>query len=109
MYAGDWSLRPVPKIVTITPYATRTMRNQIRLFVSALFASFALLPVPAFAGQCQTDIAKIDQALNKTKLDADQKQEVMDLREQAVQLCGAGNEQQGLDVTAQAKQILNID
>lgn len=75
----------------------------------ALALALALLPMPAFAGQCQTDIAKIDQALSKTKLDADQKQEVMDLREQAVQLCGAGNEQQGLDVTAQAKQILSID
>lgn len=81
----------------------------MRLFVPVLFAALALLTLPAFAGQCQTDIAKIDQALSKTKLDADQKQEVVDLREQAVQLCGAGNEQQGLDVTAQAKQILSID
>ena len=82
----------------------------MRLLAPALTAAvFFLLPLPAFAGQCQTDIAKIDQALDKTKLDSDKKQEVMDLREQAVQLCGAGNEQQGLDVTAQAKQILNID
>jgi hypothetical protein len=83
--------------------------KHMRFLAPALAATLVLLPVPAFAGQCQTDIAKIDQALAKAKLDADQKQEVMDLREQAVQLCGAGNEQQGLDVTAQAKQILNID
>ena len=63
----------------------------------------------AFAGQCQDDIAKIDAALTSVKLDADQKTQVNDLREQAVQLCGAGNEQEGLDVTAQAKQILNIE
>ena len=81
----------------------------MRLFVPILTAAIFLLPLPAFADQCQTDIAKIDQALGKSKLQQDQKQEVMDLREQAVQLCGAGNEQQGLDVTAQAKQILSID
>ena len=81
----------------------------MRLFTPILTAALFLSALPAFAGQCQTDIAKIDQALAKTKLQADQKQEVMDLREQAVQLCGAGNEQQGLDVTAQAKQILEID
>jgi hypothetical protein len=81
----------------------------MRLVAPALIAALTLLPIPAFAGQCQTDIAKIDQALAKAKLDKDQKQEVTDLRQQAAQLCGAGNEQQGLDVTAQAKQILSID
>ena len=81
----------------------------MRLFAPALIAALVLLPLSAFADQCQTDVAKIDQALAKTKLEPDQKQEVQDLREQAVQLCGAGNEQQGLDVTAQAKQILGID
>jgi hypothetical protein len=82
----------------------------MRLIAPALIAALVLLPLPALAArQCQNDIAKIDQALAKAKLDADQKQEVMDLREQAVQLCGAGNEQQGLDVTAQAKQILGIE
>ena len=81
----------------------------MRLLTPALIAALVLLPVPALAGQCQVDIGKIDQALSKAKLDKDQKQEVTDLREQAVQLCGAGNEQQGLDVTAQAKQILGID
>jgi hypothetical protein len=71
--------------------------------------TLALMPLPSFAGACQDDIAKIDRALDKSKLAADQKQEVIDLREQAVQLCGAGNESAGLDVTAQAKQILKVD
>jgi hypothetical protein len=71
--------------------------------------TLAFVPLPALAGTCQDDIAKIDKALEKSQLAADQKQEVLDLREQAVQLCGAGNDQQGLDQTAQAKQILNID
>jgi len=75
----------------------------------ALVAALLLAPAPAFAGACQDDIAKIDKALEKSELAADAKQEVIDLREQAVQLCGAGNDQQGLDQTAQAKQILNID
>ena len=67
------------------------------------------LSAPAFAGTCQDDIAKIDAALPTAQLDSDQKTEVSDLRSQAVQLCGAGNEQEGLDVTAQAKAILNIE
>jgi hypothetical protein len=77
----------------------------------AMISAFtlALMPLPAMAGPCLDDIAKIDKALEKSQLAADQKQEVLDLREQAVQLCGAGNDQQGLDQTAQAKQILNID
>ena len=67
------------------------------------------LSEPAFAGTCQDDIAKIDSALAAAQLDSDQKTEVTDLRSQAVQLCGAGNEQEGLDVTVQAKAILNIE
>lgn len=78
-----------------------------RLALAAL--ALALMAPQAFAGACMDDIAKIDKAMEKSKLAADQQQEVLDLREQAVQLCGAGNEQQGLDQTAQAKQILNID
>jgi hypothetical protein len=67
------------------------------------------LAAPVFAGTCQEDIAKIDAALTKAELDADIKTQVMDLREQAVQLCGAGNDQEGLDSTAQAKLLLNIE
>jgi hypothetical protein len=81
-----------------------------------MFKTFSLaaalsmsLALPAFAGQCQDDIAKIDAALVKAELDADVKTEVTDLREQAVQLCGAGNEKEGLDVTAEAKAKLAIE
>ena len=80
------------------------MRFLALLPIAALLAS-----APAYAASCKDDIAKIDKAMDKTKLDADKKQEVLDLREQAVQLCGAGNEQQGLDETAQAKTILGVD
>ena len=80
------------------------MRFLALLPIAALLAS-----APADAASCKDDIAQIDKAMEKTKLDADKKQEVLDLREQAVQLCGAGNEQQGLDETAQAKAILGIE
>ena len=72
-------------------------------------ALLLILTAPAFAGTCQDDIAKIDSALASAQLDSDQKTEVTDLRSQAVQLCGAGNEQEGLDVTAQAKTILGLE
>lgn len=75
----------------------------------AIATMFLLFAAPARAANCQDDIGKIDKAMETSKLDADEKQEVSDLREQAVQLCGAGNESAGMDVTAQAKQILKID
>ena len=34
---------------------------------------------------------------------------MMNMRAQAAQLCSAGNEQEGLDVTAEAKAMLNIE
>ncbi len=76
----------------------------------ALAAAFTVaLALPAFADQCQDDVAKIDVALAKADLDKDVKTEVTDLREQAVQLCGAGNSKEGLDVTAEAKAKLSIE
>ena len=66
------------------------------------------LSTAAFAGQCQDDIEKIDAALASEELDADSRAQLEDMRNQAVQLCGAGNEAEGLDVTAEAKAMLNI-
>ena len=63
----------------------------------------------ASAGQCQDDIAKIDTALATKELAPDERAQLEDMRNQAVQLCGAGNEQEGLDVTAEAKAMLNIE
>ena len=74
-----------------------------------LAAAFALaFTTSALAGQCQDDIAKIDAALASQQLDADSRAQLEDMRNQAVQLCGAGNEAEGLDVTAEAKAMLNI-
>ncbi len=62
----------------------------------------------ALAGQCQDDIEKIDAALAGGDVSPDQRDQLEDMRNQAVQLCGAGNEAEGLDVTAEAKAMLNI-
>jgi hypothetical protein len=66
------------------------------------------LSTAAFAGQCQDDIEKIDAALASQDLSDDVRAQLDDMRNQAVQLCGAGNEAEGLDVTAEAKAMLNI-
>jgi len=72
-------------------------------------AVLAALALPAHADQCQEDIAKIDKALTSMELSADERSQLEDMRNQAVQLCGAGNVQEGLDVTSEAKAMLNID
>jgi Skp family chaperone for outer membrane proteins len=71
-------------------------------------AILSALSTLSHAGQCQDDIAKIDAALASQELTKDQKAQLDDMRNQAVQLCGAGNEAEGLDVTAEAKAMLNI-
>ena len=76
------------------------------MIIAAAFA--AVFSTASFAGQCQDDIAKIDAALASQELSKDQKAQLDDMRNQAVQLCGAGNETEGLDVTAEAKAMLNI-
>ena len=74
-----------------------------------LAAALALaLSTAAFAGKCQDDIEKIDAALATSDVGPDQRAQLEDMRNQAVQLCGAGNEAEGLDVTAEAKAMLNI-
>jgi hypothetical protein len=78
---------------------------------TAMFAAAiaGLLSAPALAGQCQDDIAKIDKALAAKELAPDERAQIEDMRLQAVQLCGAGNEQEGIDVTSEAKAMLNIE
>lgn len=67
------------------------------------------LTVGALADDCQTDVAKLDAALAQESLPADVKQQAEDLRNNAVQLCGAGNTDEGLAVTAEAKSLLQIE
>lgn len=80
----------------------------IRSFAAATLV-FGLLAAPAFADQCQDDVAKIDAAIAKDTLDADVKTQAEDLRNNAVQLCGAGNTDEGLAVTAEAKALLGTE
>ncbi len=68
-----------------------------------------VVSAPAMAGQCQDDVAKIDKALATQELAPDERAQLDDMRNQAVQLCGAGNEQEGVDVTSEAKAMLNIE
>ena len=49
-----------------------------------------------------------DAALAGEDVGPDQRAQLEDMRNQAVQLCGAGNEAEGLDVTAEAKAMLNL-
>lgn len=78
-----------------------------KIATATLFLS--ALSLPAFADQCQDDVAKIDQALQSKELDADVRAQAEDMRNQAVQLCGAGNTEEGLSVTAEAKTLLKIE
>ena len=63
----------------------------------------------ALAGPCQDELAKVDAALASKELPPEQRAQVEDMRNQAVQLCGAGNEQEGIDVLTEAKALLAID
>lgn len=78
-----------------------------RIFATAL--TLAALAAPAYADQCQDDVAKLDTAISTQELDADVKAQAEDLRNNAVQLCGAGNTDEGLQVTAEAKALLQIE
>jgi hypothetical protein len=72
--------------------------------VALLFAAF-----PAYAGQCEDDIAKIEKALADMELSPDERAQIEDMKKQAKDLCEAGHQEEGLDVTAEAKAMLNID
>ncbi|MGH6856008.1 MAG: hypothetical protein ACREDX_06205 [Aestuariivirga sp.] len=75
------------------------------VYAIAILVAFS---APALADQCQDDIALIDGALAAEELGPDERAQLEDMRNQAVQLCGAGNIQEGLDVTGEAKAMLNI-
>jgi hypothetical protein len=81
---------------------------KIRLPLVAIMLAAAFAPV-AVAGPCQDDIAKIEKALESQELDTDKRSQADDMRSQAVQLCDAGNEDEGLAMTAEAKVLLSIE
>lgn len=77
----------------------------------AILLSLALASaLPALADDCQKDIAAVDKALQTNQqITPEQRAQVEDMRNQAVQLCGAGNEQEGVDVISEAKAMLAIE
>jgi hypothetical protein len=77
--------------------------------LSLTLVALAMTASASMAGQCQDDVAKIDALLAANTLDTDQRAQLEDMRNQAVQLCGAGNEEEGLAVTAEAKATFNIE
>lgn len=80
--------------------------------IRTVFATTLILTAlsgAAFADDCQTDVAKLDAALAQDGLAADVKLQAEDLRNNAVQLCGAGNTDEGLAVTAEAKVLLQVE
>jgi hypothetical protein len=82
------------------------------MFMNRLFAAIcglAMLSAPVFAGQCEDDIAKIEAALASMELSGDERAQLEDMKDQAQQLCAEGHETEGLDVTGEAKAMLNID
>jgi len=60
----------------------------------------------AFADECQDNVAKIDSALAGSDIAADVRAQLEDMRSQAVQLCGAGNTEEGTAVTAEALALI---
>ncbi|CAN5557106.1 hypothetical protein BH10PSE7_BH10PSE7_41860 [soil metagenome] len=82
------------------------MTEMARLALAAVLV--AALGVPAYAGQCEDDVRKIQAALAKSDLSSDQRAQIADMAAQAKKLCAAGHQPEGLDVTSEAKAMLNI-
>jgi hypothetical protein len=64
---------------------------------------------PAMADQCADDVALLDKALSNDTLASDVKAQAKDIRNQADQLCKAGNTEEGLAQAAEAKVLLQLD
>ena len=73
----------------------------------ALFCFFVLME-PAFAASCDDGIQEVDQALKTMELSDDERAQITDLEQQAVELCKSGKNDDANDVLAEAKAMLNI-
>lgn len=72
-------------------------------------ATLMILAGTAEAGTCDEAIRKIDAALQSAEIAPDVKAQAQDMRNQAQQLCAAGNEEEGQDVLAEAASLLGIE
>jgi hypothetical protein len=82
--------------------------NGLKTVVTAGIALLALSG-PTFAFQCPADIAAIDQALQTADLSEEQRQRVVELRNEGERLHEAGDHQASVDTLAQAKEVLGIE
>lgn len=80
----------------------------MKLFFIAL-ALLAATSVPAFAKPCDDEVRQVQAAIPAAQISDDERAQVKDMAKQAAQLCAAGNDQESIDVAAEAKAILNID
>jgi len=78
-------------------------------WLTAALCGMVMISAQAHAGQCEDDIAKIEKALASIELSSDERAQLEDMKDQAQQLCAEGHETEGLDVTGEAKAMLNID
>ena len=78
-----------------------------RLVLAAALLAAAFV-APAYAGQCEDDVRRIEAALAKSGLSSDQRAQIADMAAQAKKLCAAGHQTEGLDVTSEAKAMLNM-
>lgn len=74
--------------------------------LAAIIFIFIAMSGQVYADQCQDDVARIDQALAGEALDGDVRAQVEDLRSQAVQYCGAGNDEEGTAAAAEALALI---
>lgn len=81
-----------------------------KLNVAVLASSMlAAVSAPALAFQCPSDISQIDQALESADLTDEQKQQVMDLRDEGQRLHNEGNHEEAVEALAKAKAIVGVE
>ena len=66
----------------------------------------AVLSAPAIAGPCDADLKTLDAALTGDTLKPDVRPQLQDMRDQAEELCKAGNEEEAADVLSEAAAII---
>ena len=79
---------------------------RVAFLVLAFLAATAL---PTFADSCEDEVRKIEAALASKEISGDERAQLEDMKKQAAQLCANGNTQESLDVSAEAKAMLDID
>lgn len=77
----------------------------------AIIALGLLLAVSgtAFAGPCEEELGRVDEALKSAEIAPDVKSQAQDMRNQAAELCKAGNEAEGMDVLTEAEALLGME